>query len=125
MLIRGGAVRVGYRWLTSEGRPCSPWHRSPETAARWLARQAREPRIRPRPRLLVAEWTTRVTKRPRRRPLLAPERAQLIRGLPGYGQVPNSALSWLLKQSQRYEEERARRLAVRRITGRLDSLGGR
>lgn len=117
-------MREGYRWLTPEGEAAGPRHRSLETAARWLARQAREPRTRPRPSVLVAEWETPVSRRHRRRPLLAEERERLLQALAEVDVRSRSAQPWLRRLGRQVSERRRRRAALTRVTGRLSRLAG-
>lgn len=109
-----------YRWLTAEGVPCSPLHRSPTTAGRWLARQARRPRTRPRPSCAVVERTT-LAGHVRRRALTAPEAHALIAAVvdAGPGRVPASAERWLTRRALALRARERRQRALPKLTAHL------
>lgn len=117
-------MREGFRWLTPEGQDAGPRHRSLETAARWLGRQAREPRVRPRPSALVVEWVTPASKRRRRRPLTGAEREALLQQLLMAEPRSLSAAPWVKRAGRQVTERRRRRAALGRVTGRLSRLAG-
>jgi hypothetical protein len=114
--------RAGYRWLTGEGLEAGPRHRSLATAARYLARCAREPRTRPAPTALVVEWVTPASRRVRRRPLTGEEREALQQELSIVDVRSLSARAWVKRQARQAGERRRRRAALGRLTGRLERL---
>lgn len=105
----------GYRWVDAAGEPCSPRHGTIDTAARWLARQPQQPRIRPRPVALLAE-RGRVGHYTRRRVLDADERERLVDVA---SDAPPSARAWLDRTTMAAKNRRRRRASLGRITGRL------
>lgn len=124
------AMRDGYRWLDAAGVAISPRHRSIDTAARWLGRQAVRPRTRPAPAVLLAEGPpTRVTRRVRRRPLSALERDTLVLALTALevsagARYPLSVRRWRAAQERASSDRRRRRASLGRITGRLTAMRG-
>lgn len=109
---------TGYRWLTAQGAPCSPLHRSPQTAARWLARQARRPRIRPAPASLSYEVDGR------RRWLSAVDREHLVRAAIAAPARSESARPFLRRQARTAQARLRRRASLPRLTSRLSTRGG-
>lgn len=109
-------MRDGYRWLDAAGGAISPRHRSIDTAARWLGRQARVPRVRPRPALLLAEQG-KPGEYVRRRVLTADERARLAELLPQ--RVPLSVERWTARLARTVDARRRRRAGLQTITSRL------
>jgi hypothetical protein len=122
-------MRNGYRWVDAIGTPISPRHRSIDTAARWLSRQAVRPRTRPAPAVLLGEGPpTRVTRRVRRRPLSALERDHLVLSLTmlemGGARYPLSVRRWRAAQARASADRRRRQASLGRITGRLTAMRG-
>lgn len=109
-------MRRGYRWLTAEGVPCSPLHRTPATAARWLGRQGRSTCPA---RLLVSEKRSPVRARAYRTPLLLQEAEQLVLNLPALARTPEVARTWVLRAGQRVEARARRRRGTAGLTRTL------
>lgn len=103
-----------YRWLTAKGAPAGPRHRSVETAAAWLARQARHPRTRPAPAVLVRERAPG-----RHSALSAAERARLVILTPAPQRAPATAERYLARARSSSRARARRRSSLPLLTARL------
>jgi hypothetical protein len=103
-----------YRWLQADGAPAGPLHRSPETAARWLARAAARPRSRPAPVSLVRE-----DRAGRRRPLRAVERDAVVAELEQLAPRSRSARRWVSRARRMVATRSRRRRSLPRLTAHL------
>lgn len=109
----------GFRWIGDRGEPCSPRHRTPETAARWLMRQARRPRVADRPQLLMVEidrgqpgFAALI-----RLPLESGERQRLLAEVARIGgKPPISADGWLRRQAAIVAARHRRRASLGLLT---------
>ncbi len=108
-----------YRWITAQGAPCSPLHRTVKTAARWAARAPRAPRETPMPTRLLAEKPASAQHGARRRALLAGEREQLLAELAKTRGVPLSAIAWVDRIRRSTVARRRRRMSLSRLTGAM------
>ena len=104
----------GYRWLTAEGAPAGPLHRSPATAARWLSRAAARPRSRPAPTSLVRMAGAG------RYPLRSIERAELVAELGRLDVRSRSARPWVRRARRTAELRDRRRRSLPHLTAHLN-----